>query len=496
MAHSEKQATKKETSGIFSHSLIYAAGNVMRQLVGFIMLPIYTNYLSPADYGVIGLLIFALSLIDLVFGARLLQSVPKFYYEKESKEERNATVSSALILTTCISTLTMLIVMLLNGPASSFLFSSDGFDLVIGFFAVQILTTALENYGLLYIRIERRPWLFVSFGAGKLILQLGMNIWLVVFLEMGVLGIAIAGAVSTGVFACLLGLYTVVKVGLAFRWHLAWEQVKFCIPLWVAGFAALYTGSANRYYMNQFATLTDIGLFELAVKFSAILSTLVWIPFFQYWQTESFSIYNSAEKPKQIYRNVFQFVTLLLTSFALGISLFSRPVIRLMADSSYYAAADAVPILTFAGLFQCLVFYVNFSFMATNNTNWISKINYFVAAVATVLYLTLVPLLGFVGAALALLLIRMVQFVVTFIKAKAYYDMRLELMPFISMLVISCIGIVVADTLPSVSIAYEVLYKMLLFVPIFLGLCASLLLSAENRSMAMHYWQRVNKRPV
>ncbi|MEO0438444.1 MAG: oligosaccharide flippase family protein [Pseudomonadota bacterium] len=488
MTSTKNSSGNNETSGIFSHSLIYAAGNIMRQLVGFIMLPIYTNYLAPADYGVIGLLVFALSLIDLVFGARLLQAVPKFYYEKSTLVDQNATVSSALILTTAISVITMSVVLMLTEQASVFLFSTDQFDLVIAFFAVQLVTTAVENYGLLYIRIERRPWLFVSFGAAKLLLQLGMNIWLLVYEDMGVLGIAISGAVSTTVLALLLGAYAVVKVGLAWRWQYALEQVKFCIPLWLAGFAALYTGSANRYYMNEFATLSDVGLFELAVKFSAILTTLIWMPFSQFWQTESFSIYNNSDRAPEIFGNVFQFITLLLMVAAVGISLFSSPIIRLMADSAYYSAADAVSFLAFSAVFWCLAFYANFSFLATGATRWVSRINYSVAVVATLLFFALIPLFGFIGAAIAMLLVRVFQFAFTVIKAKEYFDMELELAPLGLMLLVAAVGIVVASSFPTTSIISEIGYKILVFVPVFLCLLGATLVSARNRSIAMDYW--------
>lgn len=76
------------SSNLVSHSIIYAAGNITRQLVGFIMLPIYTSYLSPADYGVIGLLTFAVSLTGILFGAQLVQAVPKYYYDQKTKKRQ------------------------------------------------------------------------------------------------------------------------------------------------------------------------------------------------------------------------------------------------------------------------------------------------------------------------------------------------------------------------------------------------------------------------
>src|SRR5258708_5945686 len=88
---------------LIKHSSIYAIGNISRQLIGFVMLPVYTRYLTPADYGVIGLLTFSVSLLEGVFGARLGQAMPKFYFEQEGQRERNAVISTALMVTGGVS---------------------------------------------------------------------------------------------------------------------------------------------------------------------------------------------------------------------------------------------------------------------------------------------------------------------------------------------------------------------------------------------------------
>ena len=46
----------KELKFLLTHSSIYGIGTVVSQIVAFIMLPIYTRYLTPEDYGVVELL--------------------------------------------------------------------------------------------------------------------------------------------------------------------------------------------------------------------------------------------------------------------------------------------------------------------------------------------------------------------------------------------------------------------------------------------------------
>ena len=70
---------------LLGSSSLYAIGTVARQLVGFLMLPIYTRYLSPADYGAVGLLTLTLALLEPFLGMRLGGAISKFYFDEISK---------------------------------------------------------------------------------------------------------------------------------------------------------------------------------------------------------------------------------------------------------------------------------------------------------------------------------------------------------------------------------------------------------------------------
>lgn len=436
-----------EAKKMAKHSTIYAVGNISRQLVGFIMLPIYTRYLSPADYGVIGLLVFSVSLIELVFGARLVMAVPKFYFEQESEEKRNAVISTALIITSAVSALTMLVLISFRDLSSQGIFGTTDYGFIVGLFAVLVLTQALEYYALVFLRIRQRPWLFIGANLAKLALQLSLNIWLIVIEELGVTGVAIASITSSVIIATALSLYTLKLTGLGFDKPIAWRMFTFCWPLWIGGLAALYIGSSNRYFIRIFGSLEDVGLFELAAKFSAIIGLLIWQPFAQYWETERFNIYRR-ENPIPIYQAAFQLASAMLVIGGIGVALFARPTIEIMSADEFHGAYNAVPFLTCGVIFGCLTNYSNFSFLVKEKTGWISKNNYFTAVVVTVFYLVFIPEHGFVGAAAALALAQVVQFFIVQRAARKHYDMNL---PTTALLIYVAVGVACVLTMSALA---------------------------------------------
>ena len=469
---------------LVTHSSIYAVGNLSRQLVGFLMLPVYTRFLEPADYGVVGLLIFMVSLIELLFGGHMFHAVPKFYYEKNEETDRKELLSTALLVTTVISSAAVILAIVFSSQSSMLLFGDANYANLVSMFSILVLTHALENYALIYIRIQQKPWLFVGVNTAKLCLQLGLNVYLVVYLELGVYGVAISAMTSSLIFAAFMTAYTIWHVGIHYSREVAFKLLKFSWPLWVGGIAGLYIGSANRYYIRIFSSLDDVGLFELAGKFGAIILLLVWTPFAQYWQTERFNIYKQ-DDPLPIFQGVFKVLSTLLVVAGLGVALFAEPTIRIISDEKFHAASHAVPYLVFGAVFQCLTIFNNFSFLVKEKTVWMSRNSYITAAIVTIFYLLLIPEFGYVGASVSLMLAFFFQYVIVFFAAKKHYDMELKLGNLFVNLGISATAIVVANYISIQSIYMNIGIRFCIYVVAALLIVISLFFEKSTKSILL-----------
>jgi len=480
---SDEAMSKPESKAkrLIRHSTIYAIGNISRQLAGFLMLPVYTHFLTPSDYGVVGLLTFALALLEPFFGARLGEAMLKFYYEEDEPTRRKTVISTSLLITGIVSTVVSVGAFLARGPASDALFGTHAYDLAVGLFAFMFVTQATEYYGLTFIRIQEKPFLFITVNLSKLVLQLALNIWFIVYAHMGVMGVVWSGIITSGLYAAGLALYVVIFNGVRIDLSLARRMLIFSWPLWLSSIAMLYIYSSNRYFIRVFGSLAEVGYFELASKFSAILTLVVWQPFSQFWEMERFAYYKHPDN-KQLFRSVFQFASTLLFIGALGISIFADPVIRIMSAPEFHAASPLVPWLTFGALFSFLTLFVNFSFLITEQTGRVSRNNYLVAGIVTVLNFTMIPLWGHMGAGYAIALTLMIQFVIVHKVAKKYYDMTLDLAPVFVMLLIGAAGYVVAGEILTIrSLWLDIAWRSIVFGIFTLLMLFQVLRSPRNK---------------
>lgn len=417
---------KEKSGGLLKHSSIYAIGDLTRQIVGLVMLPFYTRYLLPSDYGVVGLLTLSMSIIEPFLGARLGNAILKFYYEEKELSKRNQVISSAFIVTAAVSIVAVAIIYLTRNSISSNLFGSTDYAMAVGVFGWLFLTQALEYYGLTFIRMQQKPWLFLYLSLGKLFIQISLNIVLIVFLKLGVMGMVISNVGASALLSAVGTGYALKHSGFKLNTALAKELLKFSAPLWFSGLTMLYITSSNRFFIRLFGSLDQVGLYELAARLGGIVILMIWGPFYLFWETEQFKIYRN-EAAKDIFKNTFVLIFLVMAVAANGLSLFSTPLIIVMADQKFHDSFYAVPYIIIAHLFMSLATFVSFGFMASGKTSWIGRINLATAVAATAINAALIPWLGFIGAAIALMLTFALQFLACNFYSKRFFVIEIKI---------------------------------------------------------------------
>src|ERR1700722_4289869 len=91
----EKGEVAREIQTAVKHSAVYGLGNVLAKALGFLMLPVYTHFLNPVDYGILEILDLSMSLIGMFLNMGITAAVLRSYAGAGSDEERKTTISTA-----------------------------------------------------------------------------------------------------------------------------------------------------------------------------------------------------------------------------------------------------------------------------------------------------------------------------------------------------------------------------------------------------------------
>jgi O-antigen/teichoic acid export membrane protein len=160
-----------------------------------------------------------------------------------------------------------------------------------------------------------------------------------------------------------------------------------------------------------------------------------------------------------------------------------------MAAPEFWDAAHAVPFLVAATILGNLTDLNTASFLAKEQTGWLSKNNYVTAIIVTGLYFSMIPLFGYVGAAAALAGGQMIRLLTIHHSARkrAYVDTSLR--PLLVMGLIATAGYAIANyVLAQDNLIWDIAVKSAVFAVTACTIVAVLVTHEQSRERLAAIW--------
>jgi O-antigen/teichoic acid export membrane protein len=414
-------STQLKTLG--KHTLVYTAGIMIGKLASFVMLPVYTRYLSPSDYGVLELLGMTIDVIGMVTGAGILAGVFKFYHAEDDPAKKSAVISTAAISIAALATVTSLFGAVFAPELSKLVFGSEENAHYIRLYFFLFLFQNFELIPLALLRAENRAVVFVTANTLKLVVVLSLNIFFVVYLRRGVGGVITSGMIASAAIGLMLTWYLVRQVGIRFSTKTFRELFVFGIPLvpwWLGNFVLVYS---DRYFLNYYTDTSTVGIYSLAYKFAFLLSALAFSPFDTVWTSQRFEI---AKRPdaQELYARVFLYMNLALGVIALMVCLFVRDFLSIMSAPAFWPAYRLVPLLIAAQIVFTWAMYWSLGLYLSGKTRIMGTAAVVLVPLTLFLNFALIPRFGVYGAAWATLAAYLARFLWIYYFAQRYYPIK------------------------------------------------------------------------
>lgn len=464
---------------IVTHTAIYTVGTVLRNIASIVMLPIYTRYLDPSDYGVIELLSSTIELFSVLFGLRIGEAIFRYHAAYESRQDKNEVITTALFLVAALTCTGLLILFLFAEALSLIIFGSVAYIDAIRLFGITLPLSALSEVAFLYLRAEQRPWTFVGFSTIRLVLQLSLNIYLVVIEKMRVEGVIYSAVVSNSIMTLVLLASTFRRAGLGFSWVKARELATFSWPLIFTALAMSVSTTADRYFLQHFGDSAQVGLYSLGYKFGYMLLVFIWSPFSSTWDSERYAVLKSTD-PQGLFNKIFVLISFLMIFSVLGIAVFAEDVLRVMSDPQFWSAHQVVPIILLAYLLQAWTMFTSVGLLLHGKTVHALYATLVSTAFVMCAYVILIPRLGALGAAVGTLLGFTIRFSWVYLVSKRCYDMGLRWAKVIKMGVLA-LSIYALSRLAPQEWVWSVTVHVALMVLFLVSLLVLPILSSDER---------------
>ena len=159
------------------HGLIYAVGIFLDKIVAFAMLPIYTRFMTPEDYGILHLVSMTLEIVSIIAGSRLATGIFRFYHKAESEDAKNRVLGTALLLMVGLYFMAGAAVWIFAEPISNLVFETPERAQFIVVGGLGFAFSSLLIVPISHLQLIQRSGTFVALNAAKLGIQVGQGIF-------------------------------------------------------------------------------------------------------------------------------------------------------------------------------------------------------------------------------------------------------------------------------------------------------------------------------
>ena len=392
------------SSRLVKSSTLYLIGNLAQRAVSVIMIPLYTRYLSPADYGIMEIVELAISIVVITLGySAIAQSMVRIYYDWKDSEDRNAVISTATLTLMVLGIFVTAGAMFGAIPVSQLLFStSDQTSLVRAFFVASYFGNLVE-ISLAYERLRDRPVFFVSYNIVQLVVSVILNVYFLVVWRSGIWSFVQARLIVGSLGAIYLTVRTLRETGIAWRVEPLRRMLKFGSPLILSAVCFFIIHFSDRFFLVRFSSLAEVGIYSLAYKAGFIITMFVGQPFGRVWNVSLYEFVDR-ERWQEYFARVARIFVFCLFVAAVGLSVFADVILRVATSPAFQTAAQILPVIALAYVFREVGdFFRNILYINKERSVHISIVTVFCAALKLALNALLVPSHGGMGAAYATL---------------------------------------------------------------------------------------------
>jgi O-antigen/teichoic acid export membrane protein len=409
-----------------SQTAIYGLSSVIGRLLNYLLVPLYTRYFLPAEYGIVTELYayVAFLVIMLTYGFETA------FFNFTKKEDNKEKVYSTAMFSLLISSVIFIILSIIYSNTISEWMGYGIESRYVQYFAVIIGLDAISSISFAKLREEEKAVRFAVIRLLNIFSNIGLNLYFIVYKGFGIEYIFIANLISS-VITILLLMPEMFISKFNFDTKLWKKMAIYAFPLLIAGLAGMTNETIDRILLkkllpNPEIAASELGLYGAFYKLSIIMT--LFIQTFRYAAEPFFFSQHKSNDNKKVYADVMKYFTIIMIVIFLGVTMFYDFVIGFLGEAYHDERGFlVVSILLLANLFLGIFYNLSIWYKLTEKTKYGAYLSIFGAIITLILNFVLIPIIGFVGSAIATLVCYFSMSVASYFIGKRHFPIPYNL---------------------------------------------------------------------
>jgi O-antigen/teichoic acid export membrane protein len=389
-----------------SESAYYGISTIGARMLLFLLVPFYTHVLDTGEYGVVFTVYSILAFMNVLFTFGLEPAFMRYYPDCDDKERKDlfsssflAILAAGIALAAAIHVFKSPIAFAIGIPVSR--------DSIIAIGIWTIALDALNAIPFATLRMQNKPRRFAFIRLASISINIALNLYFILYLDMGIESIFTAGLIASGVSTVLLLPTTFSLFSPVISWKTLRPLLVYGLPALPAMLASVTVSAIDKPLLNLFLDSSTVGIYHANYKLGIFMMLVVsmfqfaWQPFYLQMKSEP--------NAKEMFARVLTYFVLIAMTVAIVLSFFIDDVVhisifgRTIIQESYWSGLAIVPIILFSYVWTGVYYISNAGIFIENKTKYLPYISGAGAAVNVGMNIVLIPVYGIFGAAYATL---------------------------------------------------------------------------------------------
>jgi len=401
------------------HAKNYFSADVATNAIAFISIPIFTRLFTQEDYGVVAVFTSYVGIMTVILSLNSYSAIGRYYYEKTDDFGEFVGTSFIFVgLILCVSVIIYILfyrqinnLMKLPGLLPIYLLFACLFAIIRSVYE-QILVPQKKSKELAIINVLNG---YVGFAFAVLfVILLKENRYLGKIWAILLIGLSFS-------------IYYIKKINKYLKFNFKIEHIKYItnysIPLIPHSLSGIILAQFDRIMINNIVSTASAGLYSLGYNVGMSLLLVnsairtAFIPdFIKFLDNRE---YNRLDA---LMEKTFSIVTIA----ALGLILFAREIIIILADVKFHEALKVVPIVVIGYIFHEMYFMYGMYPGYEKKTIYTSIVSLSAGSLNVILNAMYIPKYGYIAGAYTTLVSYFFMFITAWIVSKYVLNLRVS----------------------------------------------------------------------
>lgn len=412
------------------NTFILFIGVFFTKIIQYLLLPLYTGYLSTSEYGTIDLFNTIVTLLIPIIGLQIEQGVFRFLIDNRKNNDNKKDIISSSFAFVIISIILSFILSIIILH-----FINNNYKWLV---ILNLYVTYFSSY---LLQISRGLGDNKTYSIAGFIIAFITIISNILFL-VG-LGLKIDGMMYGTAIGYLFGiLFVFIKIKLYL--YLSIKNVKidkiksmlkYSISMIPNSLSWWVFSSSDRFIITAFLGVSATGLLSIAYKFSNI--GIIIYNVFNLSLTESISLHLKDDDIVIYFNSINNRICNLFTSIGILLISFMPLIFTLLVNDSYNGGYNLIPIAIIATLFQVYSSNLGVIYIAEKNTKSVAVTSIVASIVNIVTDLLLVQYIGIFAAVVSTVISYLVLFIYRYVDiCNKYFKLKYDNKFFVNLLIV------------------------------------------------------------